>query len=1202
MRSKLTRRIAAALGLAVIFAGFSSPVPATAADVLHTSLSQRSTPTEVVASSGNSILVEVDSTYRLSTDNGAHWGPAAMEYSDHMYLDSVVDGKAVFTDYSNGVAVLDLATNTKTYHSVWSAYEVWAAGPQAAVGWNGVNGDPFTALPLEGGSVVPLAEDYPAAPPSGSIPNDIIYAFAEAALHLTDYYVSGKSIATDVNVMPWDGGTGLTPFRITGFVPYVGITGDKVEWVKRVSTSVSLCSKPLSGGSESCQRVATLASSGHSVWADRSGSVMRLALNGVEYVWQAGGLVKVTYAGSSASFQGWGMLDRPIVRVQSSTSGAIHEVQGSGATAKLFDDLTVSIQPYELDLSAGTLAGVDDRGSAWTRPLDSIAIGQETLIAGAASQVRATGGRTVLNGTGGLVLRDSDGSKVTATRVDELWDASGPFVLTRTGTRTAIRTHAAQVAATNPMAIFGSVYVGREVDEQSKPYGIIVDTAGDPRPRTFDPGVLQGVWKPDYTAIWGDRVSVDMETTHTNVDGNRVHNAHIYNYAPGQGWEWTYEGGTVVTMGDGVAVVYDWLYRRLVLWNFLTNQRTILSEDVLPVAVDDDNHLAYADDDQLVVTTVDGMGESAPRLLGTVAPASFNPNAGAWAPEFDSTKALAAGILEISHGSGAELVVDRVLDVPASSDGSIRGVVWNGKNTAGEWVPDGSYTWTLKTTDRADTAKPLVAIDGTSATSGVVTVKAANLGTVVPVTPKISDTTPTVDQTLTALPGTWKPTNPLFTYKWYRDTTLIKDATAATYLVTPADAGHTLKVTVTGSCPGTDSYCRGYASASKSSAVTATVAKANITPGSVRALDDTPTVDQDVNTEIGTWGPDPVSLSYQWYKVSSGGTSSAITNAKTPVFKPTGSEVGYKLKLKVTGSKPGYTTKSVYSALTTGKVAKAVFTSVADPTITGSVKLGMPLTAVPGATEPLAKASYQWYRGTTAISGATSSVYKTTSSDLGKLLKVRVTYSRSGYVAVLPRYFALTDPIAPGLTAVTPKLDDTTPMVGQTLKVTDATGPGAWNPADVTPTYQWYRGTTAITGQTNATYEVQAADVGKSIKVKVTGAKDGYVPVAKTSAASSLVVKGVFTSKPQPTIGGLTENTAHVTDTLTAVSDGWAPAPTSFTHVWYRGGIAITGATSPTYVLSAADQGKTITVKVTAIRSGFTSASMTSAPTLPIQA
>ena len=98
--------------------------------------------------------------------------------------------------------------------------------------------------------------------------------------------------------------------------------------------------------------------------------------------------------------------------------------------------------------------------------------------------------------------------------------------------------------------------------------------------------------------------------------------------------------------------------------------------------------------------------------------------------------------------------------------------------------------------------------------------------------PTISDTTPHVGQTLTATTGTWTGTQPMtFAYQWLRCNSggqqcqPIANATSATYTVTAADLGSTLRVRVTArNASGT---------ATAESATTSRVAAAPAGPGNV---------------------------------------------------------------------------------------------------------------------------------------------------------------------------------------------------------------------------------------------------------------------------------------------------------------------------------------------------------------------------------
>ncbi len=167
-----------------------------------------------------------------------------------------------------------------------------------------------------------------------------------------------------------------------------------------------------------------------------------------------------------------------------------------------------------------------------------------------------------------------------------------------------------------------------------------------------------------------------------------------------------------------------------------------------------------------------------------------------------------------------------------------------------------------------------------------------------------------------------------------------------------------------------------------------------------------------------------------------------------------------------------------------------------------------------------------------------------------------------------------------------------TPTISGTVKVGKklTAKPGTWSPKPAF-SYQWYRSGKKISKATTSTYTLTASDKGKTITVKVTGKKSGYGTVSKTSKKTTTVKAGTFTTKT-PTISG----TVKVGKKLTAKPGTWSPKP-AFSYQWYRSGKKISQATKSTYTLTASDKGKTITVKVTGKKSGYTTASKTSKAT-----
>lgn len=461
----------------------------------------------------------------------------------------------------------------------------------------------------------------------------------------------------------------------------------------------------------------------------------------------------------------------------------------------------------------------------------------------------------------------------------------------------------------------------------------------------------------------------------------------------------------------------------------------------------------------------------------------------------------------------------------------------------------------------------------------------------VPGTPMTTAPTPTISgtakvgYTLTARPGTWNP-SATFSYQWRRGTEAV-GTDAPTYRLVGEDYGKTITVTVTGSAPGYAPVAR----TSKPTAKVAAGALSTTTPvvGGVARVAET------MSVKPLAWGPGTVDLTYQWYKVSSRGKSYKLTtaSARTASYAIQGTDAGYRLKVTVTGTEAGYATKSV-SSKATGYVAKAVFGSVAVPTVTfdgTTPRVGKKLTATPGDATPAVSTgwSYQWYRvkpstgKASSISKATKSAYVLTSADRGYQVRVRVTTTLTGYVSVR-KESTPTAVVEAGLAGVTPRLSDTTPVVDQVVAVTPATLPDAW-PQAVTPTYRWFVGGAEVAGNDQATYRVRAGDVGKRIAVTVVGAASDYAPLARTSSSSSKVAAANFLAKGTATV-------AAVGSVLTATTSGWSPDPDRFSYQWFRNGSAIAKATAASY-----DRGTstgTFTVRVTAIRAGYVSASVTS--------
>jgi len=271
--------------------------------------------------------------------------------------------------------------------------------------------------------------------------------------------------------------------------------------------------------------------------------------------------------------------------------------------------------------------------------------------------------------------------------------------------------------------------------------------------------------------------------------------------------------------------------------------------------------------------------------------------------------------------------------------------------------------------------------------------------------------------------------------------------------------------------------------------------------------------------------------------------------------------------------RPGTVVGANWSNAVAGKpgVGQALSLSASGPTVSGIAKVGQLQTANAGTWAPTgATLSYQWYRGTAAIVGAVSRTYTTTALDHGRTLKVRVRAAKTGYTT-LDRYSAARTISAGTIAATSPLTVIGTHRLGQTVKVSQG-----WT-AGSTIRYQWYRNGVAVSGGTGYALYLNSGYIGAQVNVKVTVSKAGYTTLSATTPAIT-VGKALITLMSAPKITGA----LSLGSTLTANAGTYAPAPSAYAYQWYRDGAAISGARYRTYGITAADNGRSITVRVSA--------------------
>ena len=226
--------------------------------------------------------------------------------------------------------------------------------------------------------------------------------------------------------------------------------------------------------------------------------------------------------------------------------------------------------------------------------------------------------------------------------------------------------------------------------------------------------------------------------------------------------------------------------------------------------------------------------------------------------------------------------------------------------------------------------------------------------------------------------------------------------------------------------------------------------------------------------------------------------------------------------------------------------------------------------------------AYQWLADDADISGATGSTYTLTSSEQGKAIKVRVSFTDDGgndeslTSAATDAVTARANSPATGAPTISG-----TAQVGETLTASTsgiADGDGL---TSATFAYQWLADDADIGWATSSTYTLTASEQGKAIKVQVSFTDDAGNDESLTSAATDAVTAGANSpATGAPTISG----TAQVGETLTAstsgIADGDGLTNATFAYQWLADDADIGGATSSTYTLTASEQGKAIKVQV----------------------
>lgn len=234
------------------------------------------------------------------------------------------------------------------------------------------------------------------------------------------------------------------------------------------------------------------------------------------------------------------------------------------------------------------------------------------------------------------------------------------------------------------------------------------------------------------------------------------------------------------------------------------------------------------------------------------------------------------------------------------------------------------------------------------------------------------------------------------------------------------------------------------------------------------------------------------------------------------------------------------------------------------------------------------KTTVQWILDGKAISGATKDSYLPKPSDIGKKLQFRVnTTTNSRFYTQKPVVQLSPAKIVTSATLKAPKpqirqmpSNEMYHYIGRTLRA----DVGNWSKG-TSLSYQWTRDGKAIKGATKTSYTLVPADHKKRIGLTTTGKLLGHT----TKSVSSATVKPILRTLSVERI--TTTGNHRAGKTIKVVRDKSGPAWTKGTTVnyqWYSNGKAIKGATKSSFKIRNADRGKTLRVKASGTKYGYT--------------
>jgi hypothetical protein len=354
---------------------------------------------------------------------------------------------------------------------------------------------------------------------------------------------------------------------------------------------------------------------------------------------------------------------------------------------------------------------------------------------------------------------------------------------------------------------------------------------------------------------------------------------------------------------------------------------------------------------------------------------------------------------------------------------------------------------------------------------------------------------------LAATNGTWTGTAPIrLSYQWRRCSPAGGDcvgtsANSRVYRPSSGDVNKTMRVLVTANGPsGTSSAL---------STPSGRIARASSPAPQNRSLprvQGLPRQGVQLTIDRGTWANSPKGFAYTWLRCDrSGNSCSGIPGVHGSTYTLTSTDVGHTIRVQVDARNTSGLSRaySPPTAVVSGQPAPAAVkpANTVRPSISGTAQEGQTLTGNRGSwTNSPTSYDYSWHRCNRngdhcdSIGGARGTSYTLKSNDVGSTIKFRVrARNSSGSDTANSNPTAVVRAAARPANTAPPTISGT-PAEGATLVGSN----GSWTHGPTSYAYVWYRcdrngnNCGAISGARSSSYRLTSADVGATLRLRVT--------------------------------------------------------------------------------------------------------------------